>query len=327
VQVQSGRVARIRRFEVTPTRFRWLSWAALVSLFVIVASGATVRLTASGLGCENWPRCGDTPFPAKDFHAIVEFGNRVVGLVPITLTFVVWLAARRTPGLPRPVVWLALGLFLGTIAQGPLGGLTVLLELHPLLVMAHFLLAMVVLGGVVVLAVEAWGFERGRAAPIGAPWLRRLAIVLSLAALAVVVTGAFVTAAGPHSGGDAIERLGSPVTAVWIHVRATAAFGIAFLLTLGYLATYRRRAPVLFVASLGLLALVLVQVAVGETQYRTQLPWWLVLVHVVLAAGIWAGSVALAALFHRPPAPVARTALPRARRIPSDAIPSPSRTR
>ncbi len=322
-----GRVDRIRRLEVTPTLFRRLSLAALASLFVIVVSGATVRLTASGLGCENWPRCGDTPFPAKDFHAIVEFGNRVVGLLPITLTFVVWLAARRTPALPRPVVWLALALFLGTIAQGPLGGLTVLLELHPLLVMAHFLLAIVVLGGAVVLAVEAWGFERGRAAPIVPTWLRRVAIVLSLAALAVVVTGAFVTAAGPHSGGDAIERLGSPVTAVWIHVRATAAFGIAFLLMLGYLATYRRRAPILFLAALGMLALVVVQVAIGETQYRTQLPWWLVLIHVALATGIWAGSVALAAVFHRPPAPVAQTALLPARRLPTDAIPSPSRTR
>jgi cytochrome c oxidase assembly protein subunit 15 len=306
VHVEATRLARIRAYEVSPTLLRRLSWAALASLFLIVASGAIVRLTASGLGCDNWPRCGDTPFPEKDFHAIVEFGNRVVGLVPITLTFVTWLAARRTPNLPRAVVWLALGIFLGTIAQGPLGGLTVLLDLHPLLVMSHFLLAMLVLGGAAVLAVEAWGFEQGQAEAVVPSWLRRLAVVLAASALAVVVTGAFVTAAGPHSGGDAIERLGSPMTAVWVHVRATAVFGIAFLVTLAYLGAHRRRAPVLFGAALAVLALVLVQVAVGEIQYRTELPWWLVLVHVALAAAIWAGAVALAALFYRPPAPVAR---------------------
>jgi heme A synthase len=51
---------------------------------------------------------------------------------------------------------------------------------------------------------------------------------------------------------------------------------------------------------------VLAQVAVGETQYRTQLPWWLVLIHVLLAAGVWAGSVGLAAVLFRPPLPVAQ---------------------
>jgi heme A synthase len=40
--------------------------------------------------------------------------------------------------------------------------------------------------------------------------------------------------------------------------------------------------------------------AVGEIQYRTELPWWLVLVHVGLAAGVWATTVALVLLFARP---------------------------
>jgi heme A synthase len=44
-----------------------------------------------------------------------------------------------------------------------------------------------------------------------------------------------------------------------------------------------------------------VQIGVGEIQWRTELPWEIVLVHVALAAAVWAGTVALAALFHRPP--------------------------
>ena len=298
-----------RDLSVAPRLFRRLSWALLASLFLIVTSGAVVRLTASGLGCDNWPRCGDTPFPAKDFHAVVEFSNRALGLIPITLSLVLWLAATRTPGLRRRVVWLALAVFLGTIAQGPLGGLTVISDLHPLLVMSHFLLAMLVLGGAVVIAVEASARERGYGAPLVPPYVRVAAAVVAVAALAVVVSGAFVTAAGPHSGGSDIQRLGSPLTAIWVHVRATAVFGIGFLAVLAYLTAHRRRAPALFAAAIGLLVLVLIQVVVGETQYRTQLPWWLVLVHVGLAAATWAWSVALAALCFRPPLPFARPGL------------------
>jgi heme A synthase len=83
--------------------------------------------------------------------------------------------------------------------------------------------------------------------------------------------------------------------------------GLAFLAVLAYLTARRRRAPALFATALGLFALLLVQGVVGETQYRTELPWWLVLVHVGLAAAVWAWCVALAALCFRPPLPIART--------------------
>jgi heme a synthase len=301
-------VGRRRRLELSPTTFRWLSWGTLVSLLFIITSGAVVRLTASGLGCDNWPRCGNTPFPEQNFHAVVEFSNRALGLIPITLSLLLWLGARRTRGLSRWVVWLAFGIFLGTIAQAPLGGLTVLLDLNPLLVMSHFLLAMLVLGVAVVVAVEAWSNERGRSEPVVPVFVQLAAAIVAVSALAAVVTGAFVTAAGPHSGGSDIERLGSPLTATWVHVRATAVFGIAFLCVLGYLLLNRRRHVVLFGTTLGVLALVLAQVAVGEIQYRTQLPWGLVLVHVTLAAATWAGSLLLAALLFRPPLPVAKRA-------------------
>jgi cytochrome c oxidase assembly protein subunit 15 len=139
----------------------------LASLYVVVASGAFVRLTASGLGCDNWPRCGDKPFPEQGFHAFVEFGNRVVALVGIVLTLVVWLASRRVEGLSPRVRLAALAAFVGTLSQIPLGGLTVIFDLHPLLVMSHFLLALVVLGLATVVAVEAWSHARGGSAPPG----------------------------------------------------------------------------------------------------------------------------------------------------------------
>ena len=108
---------------------------------------------------------------------MVEFGNRVVAVVGILAALVTWLASRRVDGLPRWVRRAALAAFLGTIAQIPLGGLTVILDLHPLAVMSHFLLALVVVALAVVVAGEAWGHARGRGAPVAPRWLRLVALV------------------------------------------------------------------------------------------------------------------------------------------------------
>jgi heme a synthase len=294
--------ARLRSLELTPRAFRRLATGAAAALYVIVATGATVRLTASGLGCEHWPGCTrDNPFPAKDYHAFIEFSNRLVGAITIGLTLVAWLASRRTPGVERRVRRLALLTFLGTLAQAPLGAITVYFDLHPLLVMSHFLLSLVVLAWGVGLVVEARGLEEGWAEPLVPAELRRAGLVLVAACLALVVSGTLVTAAGPHPGGVDIQRLGTVQTAIWVHVRATALFGCVFLFCLGYLAARRGRALRLFHVAVGLLGLVLVQMAVGEIQYRSGLPWWLVLVHVALAAAVWAWTVGFVLLLRRPP--------------------------
>src|SRR6476660_8929196 len=154
--VSSVRKRTRAKRAVSARRFVQLAAAAVFTLWVVVTSGAVVRLTASGLGCDNWPRCGDKPYPEKGGHAAIEFGNRVVALVGIVLTLVVWLAARRVDGLPRWVRNVALATSLGTIAQIPLGGITVLLGLNPIAVMSHFLLALLVLAGAIVVTVEAW---------------------------------------------------------------------------------------------------------------------------------------------------------------------------
>jgi cytochrome c oxidase assembly protein subunit 15 len=292
---------RLRTLELSPRAFLRLALAATAALYVIVVTGATVRLTASGLGCEHWPGCTrDNPFPAKDYHAFIEFSNRLVGAVTIVLTLLAWLGSRRTPGLPRRARRLAALTFAGTLAQAPLGAITVYFDLHPLLVISHFLLSLVVLAWAVGLVLEARGLQEGWSRPLVPAELRRAGLVLVAACLALVVSGTLVTAAGPHSGGADVRRLGTVDAALWVHVRSTALFGCVFLFCLGYLAARRERSPRLFHAALGLLGLILVQMAVGEIQYRTELPWWLVLVHVGLAAGVWATTVALVLLFARP---------------------------
>ena len=295
---------RSRARAISPAVFARFVVALLVALYLVVTTGAIVRLTASGLGCENWPRCGDLPFPASGGHAFIEFANRVVALLTILVCLVTWLAARRVAGLPRFIRLATLGIFLGTVAQIPLGGLTVIFDLHPLLVMAHFLLAIVVLGLATVVATETWRFVAGAGRPALPSFARWVGIVLALACLALVVTGTFVTASGPHSGGEEIRRLGVLLDAVYIHVRATAAFGIGLIVLGWFIVRERRQAPGLWRAGLGLLALLGLQMAIGEIQYRTHLPWGLVLVHVGLAAAVWGATVALVAAIWRPPAPL-----------------------
>jgi heme a synthase len=301
--VETSRLAQLRSLTLAPRTFLKLALASVAALYVIVITGSLVRLTGSGLGCESWPGCEEGSFfPESDVHGAIEFGNRAVGIVPIALSVLTWLGARRTAGLPGWALRLAAAVALGTLAQAPLGLVTITSGLHPLLVMSHFLLALVVLGGAVVVAIEAWGAAAGNADLDLPQELRRLGLVVAAACLVLVVSGAFTTAAGPHPGDSSeVERLGTLEDMLWVHVRVTALFGCAFLLMFGYLAARRDRWPRLFQASLAVLGLVLAQMAVGELQYRLELPWGIVAVHVALAAAVWAATVALVTTFWRPP--------------------------
>ena len=120
----------------------------------------------------------------------------------------------------------------------------------------------------------------------------------------LVVTGTFATAAGPHSGGDRVARFGRLDALLPVHAAGVAVFGLTLVFVVGYLAAQRRSAPLLFRLAVGLVGLVLLQMGIGDIQYRTHLPWWLVLVHVAVAATVWSWTVALVTLMWRPPADV-----------------------
>jgi cytochrome c oxidase assembly protein subunit 15 len=284
---------RVRGFSVSLRTFRRVALANVLWLFVIVSSGATVRLTGSGLGCEHWPGCnaGTRIFPTG-YHSYVEFSNRIISGVAVFVALGTWLLALATP--LRRWVRVAAGLaFAGTLAEAPLGAVTVKYHLNPWLVGSHFLLSLAVLALGVLVLLEAWSVHGDRVPA----WVRSTGLVVGLACIVLVVTGTFATAAGPHSGSVAVPRVWSFRPAVWLHVRATAVFGISFALLLVWLARNRVRQlrPALLV-----ICVLAVQMAVGEIQYRTKLPWWLVLTHVTLAAALWAATTIFVALLWRP---------------------------
>jgi heme a synthase len=298
----AGRTARLRALELSPELFLWLAAGSATALYLILVTGATVRLTGSGLGCEHWPGCqAGEPFPEKGYHSYIEFGNRLVGGVTIVLTLLAALGALRVRGLPVYARRLAVGVFFGALAQAPLGYVTVRFHLNPYLVISHFLLSAVVLAGAVVVLLAALELRAGRTASLVPRELQGLILAAASACLVLLVTGTIVTASGPHPGDSSkVRRLWRLGSAIYLHAGATAVFASCFVFCLGYLAARRARSPRLFGAAVAVLALLLVQMAIGETQYRTHLPWWLVLVHVAVAGAVWSGMVALASSFVRP---------------------------
>jgi cytochrome c oxidase assembly protein subunit 15 len=279
--------------------FQRLAWWTVGWLLLIVATGATVRLTGSGLGCEHWPGCAPGAFiPKKGYHSDVEFSNRVVALLTVftTLTFALYGSFQRAVSTRAKL--LAWAVFAGTLLQAPLGAITVHYHLNPYLVIAHLLLSLCVLGLGVLAALDA---DR---APL--PLRARQAGVLLLASVTfLVVSGTFSTAAGkfPGSNGDSrVHRLGSFQPAVALHVKAVAVFGLCFLLLAGWGWRHRERYPWLVRGCAGLLAILLVQMAIGESQYRLydRIPWWVVLLHVTAAAALFAWTVGLVSRLWRP---------------------------
>jgi len=310
VHVESSTaLGRLRRLELSPTRFLQLTLLSLGALWLIVLTGAAVRVTDSGLGCRHWPGCeSGHPLPAKDYHAFIEFGNRALGGIVIVLVLLTTVAAYLVAGLSRRGRRLALAIFVGTLAQAPLGYLAVNTDLHWPVVAAHLLLSMAVIAGAVMLALEAVALRSGRAERLVPRELALAGVVVVIAGAVLLVTGTLATAGGPHSGGGAedVDRLWRLEPLVYLHAAAVAIFGIGLVFMIGYLAAQRTRWPRLFALGLGLFVLLLVQMGLGELQYRTHLPWPLVLVHVGIAAAVWALLVGFVTVLWRPPSPLAQ---------------------
>ena len=258
----------------------------------IVVTGASVRITGSGLGCSTWPECTPgsyTPTPDQPeapLHAWIEFGNRLLTFVLLlnALALMVTILRAGAKDLRK------LGAFqiLGILAQGVLGGITVLTGLNPATVAAHFLLSIVLIAGALSLRQRAHGKTPTTIRTI--PLVHNLARVHLLLTVAVLFMGTIVTGSGPHAGDTTAERfnLDSKMMA-WIHadlVIALIGITIALLIAIRLgesettkLALGRLTQRFLLVA--------LAQGAIGYVQYFTGLPELIVGAHVIGAVLVW----------------------------------------
>jgi cytochrome c oxidase assembly protein subunit 15 len=317
------------RFTVSPSQYRRVAFIALAALAVIVATGAAVRLTDSGLGCPTWPRCYGHLYPPAQTHALIEFGNRALsGLVGVVVAVAAVLAFTRRP-FRRDLATLAVLLPLGVIGQAVLGGFTVREKLAPGFVMSHFLLSMVILIAAVALYWRARHEPGSRPRSTDRTLVWSVRALLPLAAL-TILAGTAATAAGPHSGGlvgQHVKRLtimGRDTLEWAVHQHATIAaiFGVVVI---GVWMLKRQRsggAPLDPLEPLTVLGVLLAaQGLVGSVQYELRLPAEMVWVHVVLATITWVVVLwAVAAegqlvprrarlnVAHRPPSPASADA-------------------
>ena len=289
-----------------PRVVRRIYAANLVAQMGIVVTGAVVRLTSSGLGCPTWPRCTGTsitpvPGQAEAWHKYVEFGNRLLTVVLMALAVASLAAAlwdrtrRRDAGLPdrRALTWLAAVPLLGTVAQIPLGGITVLTGLNPVAVGSHLLLSLALVGLVTVLVARAGEPGDEPLVVVVRPEIRTGVRALTALMAVVVVVGMLVTASGPHAGDQRTQRLGlDPQTIAWLHADIVV---LCIGLLAGLLVALRATAAPERAtrAATHLLGAFLAQGFVGYLQFFSAEPWVLVAVHVLLATVIWWATVRL----------------------------------
>jgi heme a synthase len=317
-----ARLKRLRKrtngYTVTPRQYSWAAYAALVALTLIVLSGAAVRLTGSGLGCPDWPRCYGHAYPPLNTHAVIEFSNRLI-TVPVSIAAAAaWLLALRRRPYRRDLMWLGALLPLGVVGQAVLGGFTVRGELDYGWVMGHFALSMLILLAATLLAWRA-GHEAalveieasaGGASPAPAdmsaqepapaqerPLILALRGLVALGAL-TIFAGTAATAAGPHAGGSPGQRInrldfdgrGTMDFVIHRHGEIALLFGLASL-GLWWLARRRHARPAVRRSLTVLCVLLALQGVVGLDQYKTHLPTQLVWVHVGLACGAWLAAI------------------------------------
>ena len=284
------------RRRITLASYRRITLLALLALAVIVVSGAAVRLTGSGLGCEDWPRCNETTIVApSDFHGRVESINRMfTGVVSVSVILAVlgslWLDQRR-----RDLTLWSLGLVAGVLGQIVLGGLVVLFHLNPWLVLGHFSLSMVLVWNAVVLHHRARTPDGPRVSTLS-PRLTTLTRGFVALSMIVIFSGTIVTGSGPHSGAhddQIVDRLPFAVPDVArlhgismiVFLFATLALG--WLLRPGSVETNSAAAGRARRDLSTVLTVLVAQAAVGYVQYFSDVPPLLVGIHVAGATTLW----------------------------------------
>jgi heme a synthase len=282
---------------ISAHRFSILAKVALVAVSVIVVSGAAVRLSGSGLGCSDWPTCSTGHLtPPLQFHALVEFGNRMVTVILTVVVGLTFLASLRRRPFRRDLVWLASGLLAGVLLQAVLGGIVVYTKLNPYLVMVHFFATMLLVVDAVVLVHRCrrdYGPGSGRLL-VPLP-IRRLAQFTVVLLALVVAAGTAVSGAGPHAGSSqgqvAAKRLPVPLRDMAELHSSLALLLIGVCLALA-VSLHAIDVPERIRRAARILVIVLVaQAAVGYTQYFTHLPAALVEIHVLGATILVIGTL------------------------------------
>lgn len=273
-------------------RYRQLALITTIGICVLVVAGGVVRLTGSGLGCDDWPNCNDERFiDVSTGHAAIEQINRLlsglIGLPTLLLAIVSLRVAPRGNGLR----WPAVGVLVTVLANGVVGGFAVRGDLHPALVQSHFLLAMAsIVFGLIAVRRGAGDPVPWRAADASDPTHLLIGALTAFTA-AALVTGTVVTGTGPHAGEEDVRRFGFDISnvarihSVVVIVAIAIAAALAWRVQRSDTALQSPVSTWLFVG--------LVQGGIGYVQYFTGVPELLVGAHIAMATLLWVLTVRL----------------------------------
>ncbi|HUZ26289.1 MAG TPA: COX15/CtaA family protein [Streptosporangiaceae bacterium] len=283
--------------DPSPAVMRRIALAGVAASAAIILTGAAVRLSQSGLGCPDWPQCtarslvagGDTG--GSLVHRWIEFGNRLVTIAIFVIAVVVCVAAWRfRPGPDgrrrKDLVWLAVAQPGAIVVQAVLGGIVVLTKLNPAWVSVHFLASAALIAAAVALYVRCQE-PAGPARPLVRPEVRLLSLALVGTIALMLTAGTVVTGTGPLAGARSVPRYPLPLTGVTqLHADIGWLLGglvVALMVAMRLSAAPRRAVRLGWL----LVGLILVQGAVGYSQYFSGLPAGLVWVHETGATAIW----------------------------------------
>lgn len=278
-EVMSFEIVSSRRRLTSPAGYAWISRSALILLCVIVVSGAAVRLTGSGLGCSDWPRCNAEKFiDVSTSHGAIEQINRMfTGLVAVTVMLAVLVARFRVP-YRKDLVWLSWGLVAGVIGQIVLGGVVVLTGLNPIANQGHFLLSMILVANALILHQRAKSDSVPERLQQTSTIQRLIRISVAVGSLAII-SGTVVTASGPHAGDEDAKRLGFAITSVSRIHGITVFTTIAILLLIARISR-KKQLRLLYTPLETVIVIGILQGTVGYVQYFNNIPALLVGVHV-----------------------------------------------
>ena len=271
----SARQAR----QISPAGYIWVSRFALILLCVIVVSGAAVRLSGSGLGCSDWPRCNSEKFiDVSTTHGAIEQVNRLFTGLVTAIVIAAVLAARFRVPYRKDLVMLSWGLVAGVIGQIVLGGIVVLTDLHPLANQGHFVLSMILVANALILHQRAKiDLKPDHLSTLsGLQKLVRLTVVMGSLAL---ITGTVVTGSGPHAGDEKARRFDLAITTVARIHGISVLVAIALLILVAW-KMRQQRAQQLFGPLEMVLVIAILQATVGYVQYFNDIPALLVGIHV-----------------------------------------------
>lgn len=139
----------------------------LVTVFLVILAGGVVRMTQSGMGCPDWPKCFGRWIPPvsedqlppnykelyafkyvdksfNPYHTWVEYINRMLGALLGLLLLIQFFWSMKFFKTNKKIVWLSLALLLLTGFQGWLGSKVVETNLEVVKVTTHMIVALII---------------------------------------------------------------------------------------------------------------------------------------------------------------------------------------